>query len=241
MESYLSLATASPLLTHEQEIDLGQRIAEGDMDARETMIRANLRLVVAIAKRYARRFRLPIVDLIQEGNIGLMRAVSRYNPANGSRFSTYATYWIKQAMRSAIGNDSLIRIPAHIRQKANESGITYSKKTQRTIAAALRAMRAEVTATMPDVAASEQNAGPDPDDVDRLQALLWRLSPRERDVVTHRFGLEGETPKTLAEVGLMIGATRERVRQIQCDAVEWLARWWDVGGVFRPNLFAECA
>jgi len=242
------------LLSPEQEIELARRIQKGDDAAREHMIKANLRLVVKIARDYE-GLGLPLLDLINEGNIGLMKGVERFNPAKGAKLSTYAALWIKQAIRRALGNQSkTIRLPVHVVDKMAHIRVAERKlreelgreATDEEVAAEMgfslrqvklyrEAGKAPVSldATLGDGEDGKQVAETvaDPNavgaydqmvkqgDAELLQEVLETLSERERNILTMRYGLDGESPKTLEEVGAHYGLTRERIRQIQEEAL----------------------
>jgi len=259
IEIYLREIGRVPLLTRKEERALARRIRRGDAQAREQMIKANLRLVVKIANDYA-ELGLPLLDLISEGNIGLMKAVEHFNPRKGAKFSTYASWWIKQAIRRALSNQSkLIRLPVHITEKISKmkrAGFRLSEQLGRDPTAAelgqlvdLPADRVEqlrtigtaplsLHATVGDDADSTQlfevigddrTATPYETLADRnlageIQALLKELDPREAEIITQRFGLDGNPPRTLEEVGRQFRVSRERIRQIQDVALAKLRR-----------------
>jgi RNA polymerase primary sigma factor len=242
------------LLSPEEEIELAKRIQKGDEQAREHMIKANLRLVVKIARDYE-GLGLPLLDLINEGNIGLMKGVERFNPAKGAKLSTYAALWIKQAIRRALGNQSkTIRLPVHVVDKMAHIRVAERKlreelgreATDEEVAAemgfSLRQVKlyreagkapvsldaplgdgedgkqvAEIVADPNAVGAYDQLVKQG--DTELLQEVLETLTERERTILTMRFGLEGDSPKTLEEVGAHYGLTRERIRQIQEEAL----------------------
>ncbi|HTL16531.1 MAG TPA: RNA polymerase sigma factor RpoD/SigA [Patescibacteria group bacterium] len=254
LQLYLREIGQVQLLTPEQEIQLAKRIHKGDEAAREHMIKANLRLVVKIARDYE-GLGLPLLDLINEGNIGLMKGVERFNPAKGAKLSTYAALWIKQAIRRALGNQSkTIRLPVHVVDK-----MAHIRNAERKLREALgrEATDEEVAEEMGfslrqvklyreagkapvslDAPLSEGEDGKqvaevvaDPNavgaydqmvkqgDSELLQEVLQTLSERERNILKLRFGLDGDSPMTLEEVGEQYKLTRERIRQIQEEAL----------------------
>jgi RNA polymerase primary sigma factor len=242
------------LLTPEQEIELAKRIQKGDEHAREHMIKANLRLVVKIARDYE-GLGLPLLDLINEGNIGLMKGVERFNPAKGAKLSTYAALWIKQAIRRALGNQSkTIRLPVHVVDKmahirvaerklrealgreatdeevADEMGFSLRQvKLYREAGKAPVSLDAPLSDGEEGKQVAEVVADPNAvaaydhivrqGDNELLQEVLGTLTERERTILTMRFGLGGDSPKTLEQVGEHYGLTRERIRQIQEEAL----------------------
>lgn len=247
---YLSEAGEVPLLTREEECALARRVKAGDLHAREKLIRANLRLVISVAKKY--RFRgLPFADLIQEGNEGLIKAVERFEPERGFRFSTCGTWWIKQCIRRAITNCArTIRIPAgvaeHIwkgkrvlaaqaageipadEQTARKSLIgLLSEKTEHkesVAEAVLQTVRGSVMKPLADADTLAEWEMPtyDPrvtERNDELTSLLPALTERERDIVKLRYGLDDGNLLTLEQIGECFGITRERVRQIEKEAL----------------------
>ncbi len=254
LQLYLREIGQVQLLTPAEEIVLAKRIQKGDEQAREQMIKANLRLVVKIARDYE-GLGLPLLDLINEGNIGLMKGVERFNPAKGAKLSTYAALWIKQAIRRALGNQSkTIRLPVHVVDKMAHIRLAERKlrealgreASDEEIAAEmgfnLRQVKlyreagkapvsldapmgdgeegkqvAEVVADPNAVAAYDQLVKQG--DAELLKEVLGTLTDRERTILNMRFGLEGDSPKTLEQVGEHYGLTRERIRQIQEEAL----------------------
>ncbi|MHC4470476.1 MAG: sigma-70 family RNA polymerase sigma factor [Planctomycetota bacterium] len=256
LETYLREINSVRLLTAEQEKDLARAVQVGDMAAREQMIRANLRLVVSIAKNYMNRG-LSFMDLIEEGNLGLLKAVERFNPDEDCRFSTYATWWIKQAIRRALVNTSkTVRIPSYMvemitKWKNASMELTYKLGRQPTIQEVAqeldipqqnlhlikRAMRANESAGQAvsldsllqgkDTLEDPRSRRPDEQvldnsEVDRLQDLLESLDERQSNILRLRFGLGDHEPMTLKEIGEIVGLTRERVRQIENEALRRL-------------------
>ena len=255
---YLREAVETPLLTPAEEIVLAGRIQAGDEAAREHMIKANLRLVVKIAREYE-DYGLPLLDLINEGNIGLMRAVERFDPTKGAKLSTYAAWWIKQAIKRALSNQSKsIRLPIHVVQELARMKKAESKlesdlgraPTEMELAAVLevdvediRKWReaAAVGATsldaplgndpeagrVADVIADENARMPWADVSDETNAELIRelvatLNVREQRILRERFALDGGDPRTLEQIGVDFGLTRERIRQLEAAALRKL-------------------
>jgi RNA polymerase primary sigma factor len=247
-----------PLLTIQQEIDLAKRIKKGDAAAREHMIRANLRLVVKIARGYE-NYGLPLLDLISEGNIGLMKAVERFDPAKGAKLSTYAAWWIKQAIKRALADQGkTIRLPVHVVDKlfhirkcetqlveilgreptdqeiAEELGMkTEQVRDYRKASISPTSLDAKLgdddTNKFADIVADPNAIAPwqqalDDSDSKILGEVIGTLSPREQTILQLRFGLTGQDEKTLEEVGEKFGVTRERIRQIQDEALKKLKK-----------------
>ena len=255
---YLREIGQIPLLTIQDEIDLAAKIKRGDRRARARMIKSNLRLVVKIAHDYS-NLGLPLLDLISEGNIGLMKAVERFDPKKGGKLSTYAAWWIKQSIKRALANQAkTIRLPVHLVDKISKMkriGMQMSEKlgrepTDQELADRLDMTRAKVAqlrqisvrpasldAPIGDDDATEfseivgdENAAT-PFEMLRDKTLrqdilevLTELEPREAEILTLRFGLDGNRPKTLEDVGRKFRVTRERVRQIQNIALHKLRR-----------------
>jgi len=255
---YLREIGKTPLLTPAEEVQLAARIKNGDEAARQHMIQANLRLVVKIAQDYA-NYGLPLLDLISEGNIGLMKAVERFDPNKGGKLSTYAAWWIKQSIKRALANQSkTIRLPVHMVDKiskmrrvamsmseelgreptddelSEEIGIDRAKLSQLT-AASLRPASLDAPISDDDNTEFGEIVGDDtastPFDLlsdknmhGQLDGLLDVLDERELKIIMARFGLDGQKPKTLEEVGQEFGVTRERIRQLQNIALRKLRR-----------------
>ena len=255
---YLNEIGASPLLTAEEEVKYARLAQQGDEEARKHMIESNLRLVVKIARRYMNRG-LAFLDLIEEGNLGLIRAVEKFDPERGFRFSTYGTWWIRQTIERAIMNQTrTIRLPIHVVKEINvylraarslaqeldhepsaeEIAELLNKPIENVermlglnerVASTDSSMLSDSGKTLLDTIA-DQNV-PDPTDTlqeegvhSNLEDCLSRLSDKQREVVERRFGLHGHSVSTLEQVGQEIGVTRERVRQIQMDALKKLKR-----------------
>lgn len=259
VKNYLSAIGEYPLLSHDQEVALGKRIQQGDKKAKDELINANLRLVVSIAKRYRGRG-LALMDLIQEGNIGLERAAEKYNPDMGFKFSTYATWWIKQAMTRAIADSGrTIRIPVHMFENINKAKKVQRdlaqklsrEPTEKELATALGVSEEKVRKLLDlslEPTSLETPVGDEEDSSlgdfisddntisptqftdnealkDEMDEALERLDPREEQVIRMRFGLDGQNPQTLEEVGKEFNVTRERIRQIEAKALRKLRRF----------------
>jgi RNA polymerase nonessential primary-like sigma factor len=253
---YLSEIGFSPLLTAEEEVYFSRLSLKGDEPSRKRMIESNLRLVVKIARRYNNRG-LPLLDLIEEGNLGLIRAVEKFDPERGFRFSTYATWWIRQTIERAIMNQTrTIRLPIHVVKELNiylrasreliqkldheptaediadhlDKPVTDVNKMLRLnerIASVDTPFAGDSEKALLDVIADEKSAGPEndlqSDDMSRnIVHWLNELNTKQREVLARRFGLLGYEPATLEDVGSEIGLTRERVRQIQVEALKRL-------------------
>lgn len=267
---YLSEIGFSPLLTAEEEVYFARRVQQGDQAARKRMIESNLRLVVKIARRYLNRG-LPLLDLIEEGNLGLIHAVKKFDPEKGFRFSTYGTWWIRQAIERALMNQTrTIRLPIHVikeiniylrasRRLTNELG---RDPTNEEIATMLDRDPADVERLLglnervvisgnivssdgernmldmiPGDEGMEPGAQAQSDDVyEVMEHWLEHLTEKQRAVVERRFGLHGHERATLEEVGEQIGVTRERVRQIQLDALARLRSIMESYGLSRSTL-----
>ena len=256
LQLFLNEAGRYALLSAAEEVELAKRIERGDRAAKDRMINSNLRLVVSIAKRY-QGHGLSLLDLIQEGIIGLIRAVEKYDYRRGFKFSTYATWWIRQAVQRGVANKSrTIRIPVHIVER--EQKIARAERTLaprlarpptdeeiaeeaklplkhvREVREAARAVTSldrpvgdEGDAAFGDLLATEQADVQEEVEVslreESLRRALRDLSERERRVLELRYGLAGDEPRSLEAIGKVLGVTRERVRQIESDALENLA------------------
>jgi len=255
---YLNEIGASPLLTAEEEVKFARLAQQGDESARQRMIESNLRLVVKIARRYLSRG-LAFLDLIEEGNLGLIRAVEKFDPERGFRFSTYATWWIRQTIERAIMNQTrTIRLPIHVVKEINvylraarslaqqldhepsseeiarllnkpiedvERMLGLNERTASTDSSIIRNSDKTLLETIPDQNTQDPTETLEEEDVhSNLEDSLSQLSDKQRAVVERRFGLHGHRVSTLEEVGQEIGVTRERVRQIQMDALKKLKR-----------------
>ncbi|MGE3173316.1 MAG: RNA polymerase sigma factor RpoD/SigA [Planctomycetota bacterium] len=258
LDTYLAGINEVPLLTPEEEIELATRIQRGDLAAREHMIRANLRLVVSIAKNYLNRG-LQFMDLIEEGNIGLMKAVEKFDPAAGCRFSTYATWWIKQGIRRSLVNTvKTVRVPSYMseivsRWKATAMELNYRLGRQATsseIAEELNlpennwnvvretvlantqpthSMSEDASSVFTELLVDPRSRRPEEElfgmmELARLRQLLDQLEPREARIVRMRYGIGTNEPMTLKAIGKKLGLTRERVRQMEQQALQKLYR-----------------
>lgn len=268
---YLNEIGFSPLLTPEEEVYFARRALKGHADARKRMIESNLRLVVKIARRYVNRG-LSLLDLIEEGNLGLIRAVEKFDPERGFRFSTYATWWIRQTIERAIMNQTrTIRLPIHVVKELNVYLRAARELTQKLdhepspeeiaelldkpvedvkrmlglnerISSVDTPIGYDSEKSMLETIADHNSS--DPAEVlqdDNLKANIdgWldELSEKQREVVARRFGLRGFETSTLEEVGREIGLTRERVRQIQVEALRRLREIMEINGLNGGNLF----
>jgi RNA polymerase nonessential primary-like sigma factor len=267
---YLSEIGFSPLLTAEEEVTYARQIAKGNEDARKRMIESNLRLVVKIARRYLNRG-LALLDLIEEGNLGLIRAVEKFDPERGFRFSTYATWWIRQTIERAIMNQTrTIRLPIHVVKEINiylraarhlsqsldhepspEEIAQMLDKPMDDVKRMLGLNERVTSVDVPlgrdsdksilDAIPDEQNVDPsvllqDQDIQACLDLWLAQLNDKQREVVEYRFGLHGREVATLEEVGNELGVTRERVRQIQLEALKRLREIMEREGYSVENI-----
>lgn len=269
-QMYLREIEHSPLLTPEEEITYGRLARQGDAFGRKKMITCNLRLVVKIARRYMGRG-LPLPDLIEEGNLGLIHAVEKFDPERGFRFSTYATWWIRQNIERALMNQTrTIRLPIHVNKELNAYMRKVREMTQKLgyepsvqeVAAAMdkpvevlrklldfneRITSLDVTvgkdgdSPLVDFVSAETTLEPDSklEDEDITQSIdnwLGQLEFKQREVIVRRFGLHGYERATLEQVGEALGLTRERVRQIQMDALKRLRRILENKGLSGESL-----
>lgn len=272
-QMYLNEIGFSPLLTAEEEVKYSRLALKGDEASRKRMIESNLRLVVKISRRYLNRG-LSLLDLIEEGNLGLIRAVEKFDPERGFRFSTYATWWIRQTIERAIMNQTrTIRLPIHVVKELNVYLRAARELTQKLdheptaeeIAGLLDKPVADVkkmlalneriaSVDMPlghdsdklllDMIADEQVTDPamilqDADMTTSLSDWLDELNEKQREVIARRFGLRGHEASTLEEVGREIGLTRERVRQIQVEALRRLRDILEKQGLSGESIFGE--
>jgi RNA polymerase primary sigma factor len=257
LQLFLNEAGRYPLLTAAQEVELAKRIEAGDKEAKDLLVNSNLRLVVSIAKRY-QGHGLTLLDLIQEGIIGLIRAAEKFDWRKGFKFSTYATWWIRQAVQRGVANKArVIRIPVHIverEQKISRAERELVAKLERAptdqevaeqaklpvkqvreVRAAARAVASldrpvgeDDSASYGDLFASDERTPDEQVEVElteqALHAAVADLPEREQQILNLRYGLSGENdPKSLEEIGRIMGITRERVRQLESEALRRLA------------------
>jgi RNA polymerase primary sigma factor len=258
LETYLREINETALLTADEEKALSRAITAGDAAARDRMVRANLRLVVNIARGYSGKG-LPLQDLIEEGNLGLLRAVEGFDPDMNTRFSTYASYWIKQSIKRALVNTAkTIRVPAYMVEllsKWRRAAAKLAEELKRTpttediareleipnkklrivkkaIAlynAAPQSEQDEAGMSLGEIVADDRTVGPadeliNRDNLKHVFRLLEEMDTRESTILRMRFGLDDSEPQTLKEIGESLGLTRERVRQIEGEALRKLHR-----------------
>jgi len=266
---YLDEIGISPLLSADEEKYYARLVQSGDEPARQRMIESNLRLVVKISRRYLNRG-LPLLDLIEEGNLGLIHAVKKFDPERGFRFSTYATWWIRQTIERAIMNQSrTVRLPIHVikdintclraarhlRQEGGRAPTTadIASYLQRDTAEVERLMGLHHRVTLRAGPADENGSGPvdllharrdaEPSRCAQKEAMnnivdhwVCELNEKQRAVVERRFGLHGYRRATLEQIGNEIGVTRERVRQIQLDALKNLRTMMENNGISSDTI-----
>ncbi|MEM8678053.1 MAG: RNA polymerase sigma factor RpoD/SigA [Planctomycetota bacterium] len=257
LETYLREINETALLSADDEKELARAIAQGDTRARDRMVRANLRLVVNIARGYTGKG-LSLQDLIEEGNLGLLRAVEGFDPEVGTRFSTYASYWIKQSIKRALINSAkTIRIPAYMvellskwrratTRLSEELGrsptpeevarvlglpkkkLAIVKKAIKVYNATPQSDQAEAGWSLGDMVMDERTKTPEDelletDILKHVREMMQVMDPREATVLRMRFGLDDMEPRTLKEIGEQLSLTRERVRQIETEALKKLS------------------
>jgi RNA polymerase primary sigma factor len=265
LQLFLNEAGRYPLLTAAEEVELAKRIERGDKEAKDRMINSNLRLVVSIAKKY-QGHGLTLLDLIQEGIIGLIRAVEKFDWRRGYKFSTYATWWIRQAVQRGVANKSrTIRIPVHIvereqkiaraerelvlqlermptddevaeKAKLNVKHVRETRAAARTVASLDKTLGDDSDTSFGDLVAQASEDVAEEVQValgeDALHRAIRSLPPREQDVIRMRYGLDEEMePKSLEEIGRRLGITRERVRQIETQALSRLAEQREIAAL----------
>jgi len=268
---YLSEIAANPLLNAEEEAALTRRVRAGDFKARQTMIERNLRLVVNIAKRYLNRG-IPLLDLVEDGNLGLIHALGKFEPERGFRFSTYATWWIRQSIEQAIMNQArTIRLPVHVnkelnqvmrarrRIEANLQGSCLASEIASSLDKSVDEVRAilalderavsldapldiDPTLSVGESLADETIKPPDLQiQNSEIETLLrcWieTLTGKQRTIIRHRYGIDDCDVLTLEELSSQLGITRERVRQIQIEALGQLRKMLKRRGITKETLF----
>ena len=261
---YLNEIGVSPLLTASEEVKFARLIQQGDESARHRMIESNLRLVVKIARRYINRG-LPMLDLIEEGNLGLIHAVKKFDPERGCRFSTYATWWIRQTIERAIMNQSrTVRLPIHVikeinacirasrtlrqAQNSHPTAVEIAEYLDKDVVVVEKLLALHERVTIYSSSTDDERgpldslpAKPDAEPAQRAQQetvntildrWIFELGDKQRAVVERRYGVHGHRRLTLEQIGNEIGVTRERVRQIQLEALGNLRSMMESHGVF---------
>ena len=268
-KAYMKAIGKIPLLTADEEARLTALNAQGDPIAREKLIESNLRLVVSIAKSYLANSKMPFIDLIQEGNIGLIKAAEKFDPTLGYKFSTYATWWIKQSIRKAIiDNSRAVRLPANVISQLSKLNAASRElfqelrrdPTVKELATRLQmeeevvrklqlivkdpvsmetALNDEEDATLGDLVADDDEGHFEEDIhqeevVNKVTQVLKTLSEREAEVLKLRYGIGNARAKTLEEVGEVFGVSKERIRQIEANALKKLRN------PVRANMLRDC-
>jgi RNA polymerase primary sigma factor len=256
VQFYLRSIGRIKLLTAQEEVKLARSIGKGDISAKKRLIQANLRLVVSVAKKYQGRG-LPFLDLIQEGNLGLIRASEKFDPERGFKFSTYATWWIRQGITRALADKSrTIRVPVHMVESINQLRKETRKLSQelgrrpnieelaKALSVTVNRIKEILSATrlplsldtpygedddnsLAELVEDESSTPPEVSTETNLMSAdvreaLCTLTPREREILTWRYGLNDGRPRTLEQVGKLVGITRERTRQIELKALRSL-------------------
>ena len=276
VQRYLQQISSKPLFTPEQELIVANQAKDGDFAARQAMIEHNLRLVVSIAKTYMNRG-LPFPDLIEEGNLGLMHALDKFEPQRGFRFSTYATWWIRQSIEKALMSQvRTVRLPVHVIREINQvlrarryleqalasegrspdidDIASLTGKTIEDVADAL-AMAEHTTSldaprdldpgsSLLDLISDKRSAGPDQEVEkyqfeEKLRTWLKGLKDDQRTVITRRYGLDKQEPATLEELSKEIGLSKERIRQIQQEALVKLKKYLQSHGLDKDTVLDD--